>query len=356
MRVRSLAVAALGCLWLLPATASAVHVQCGDTITQDTVLDSDVVCTAQDPVGLVIGANDVKLRLDGYTIQGAGAAVRTGSLTTDARSGVTIQGGAIQASRTVSTSTTPTADREASGHRRDRRRDRRARQRQLLPRNPVDMSRGPASPGSRSLGDDTLPLGERRHRHPRPPSRRRDRRPREQPADRPQHGRRLRLRRRDRGQLYRGIVARNTVTNCDIGFIPSGTGIRSRPTKRPATASASWSTTRRRSCAGTMRTTTAPPGSSSGRPGRRSTGTWPTTTSTSASMRPTARSTWAETRRPATGSTNCLGVVCLPPLPPLTATAATGSGRRAPPHARELQRGAPPRRCDEPVSPPCSTS
>ena len=96
MRVRSLAIAALGCLWLLPATASAAHVQCGDTITQVTVLDSDVVCTAQDPVGLVIGANDVELGLKGYTIRGAGAA-GTDGIADDgtARSGVTIRTGSI---------------------------------------------------------------------------------------------------------------------------------------------------------------------------------------------------------------------------------------------------------------------
>jgi hypothetical protein len=94
MRVRCFAVAALGCFWLLTATASAVHVQCGDTVTEYTVLDSDVVCTDQDPVGLVIGANDVKLRLDGYTIQGAGAAGSDGIADDGtARSGVIIKGG-----------------------------------------------------------------------------------------------------------------------------------------------------------------------------------------------------------------------------------------------------------------------
>lgn len=94
MRVRCFAVAALGCFWLLTATASAVHVQCGDTITQYTVLDSDVVCTDQSPAGLVIGGNDVKLRLNGYTIQGADAPGSAG-IGDDgiARSGVIIKGG-----------------------------------------------------------------------------------------------------------------------------------------------------------------------------------------------------------------------------------------------------------------------
>ena len=86
MRVRSLAIAALGCLWLLPATASAVHVQCGDTITQETVLDSDVVCTAQDPVGLVIGGERLHAAARAVTRSRAPARrVRTGSPTTAPR-------------------------------------------------------------------------------------------------------------------------------------------------------------------------------------------------------------------------------------------------------------------------------
>ncbi|HZO59685.1 MAG TPA: right-handed parallel beta-helix repeat-containing protein [Solirubrobacterales bacterium] len=74
--------------------ASAAHVQCGDTITQTTVLDSDVVCTDQDPVGLVIGGDDLTLWMAGYTIQGADVA-DTDGIADDgtARSGVVIRGG-----------------------------------------------------------------------------------------------------------------------------------------------------------------------------------------------------------------------------------------------------------------------
>ena len=93
MRVRLFAVAVVGCFSLLPATASAVHVRCGDTITQDTTLDTDVVCTDQDPVGLLIGANDVTLRFNGNSIQGAGVADSNGIADDGtARSGVRIQG------------------------------------------------------------------------------------------------------------------------------------------------------------------------------------------------------------------------------------------------------------------------
>ena len=96
MRIGILAAAVLGCLWLLPAGASASHVVCGDTITAETVLDSDIVCTDQDPVGLVIGGNDFTLWLEGHTIQGADA-VDSDGIADDGteRSGVAIRGGTI---------------------------------------------------------------------------------------------------------------------------------------------------------------------------------------------------------------------------------------------------------------------
>jgi hypothetical protein len=58
----------------LASSAHAAHVQCGDTITESTNLDSDVVCpdTAEDPVGIYIGASNVTLRLMGHTIRNEG--------------------------------------------------------------------------------------------------------------------------------------------------------------------------------------------------------------------------------------------------------------------------------------------
>jgi hypothetical protein len=94
MRFRFFAAAALGCVWLLPATASATHVQCGDTITQTTVLDSDVVCAAQNAAGLVIGGDDLTLWMNGFTIQGTGAANSDGIADDGTEhSGVVIRGG-----------------------------------------------------------------------------------------------------------------------------------------------------------------------------------------------------------------------------------------------------------------------
>ena len=56
---------------LVAATsASAGHVQCGDVITQDTTLDSSLEDCPHD--GVVIGADDVTLDLNGHEISGPG--------------------------------------------------------------------------------------------------------------------------------------------------------------------------------------------------------------------------------------------------------------------------------------------
>jgi parallel beta-helix repeat protein len=58
-------------------TATATHVQCGDVITQDTTLDSDLVdCTGD---GIVIGADNITLDLNGHTVEGDGLSTDTGT-------------------------------------------------------------------------------------------------------------------------------------------------------------------------------------------------------------------------------------------------------------------------------------
>jgi parallel beta-helix repeat protein len=71
---RYLAVTALtvaGAMALLlgaPGSALATHVACGDTITQDTKLDSDLLgCTGD---GIVIGADNITLDLNGHVVGG----------------------------------------------------------------------------------------------------------------------------------------------------------------------------------------------------------------------------------------------------------------------------------------------
>jgi parallel beta-helix repeat protein len=50
--------------------AQASHVSCGDTITADTTLDSDLLNCPNN--GIVIGADDITLDLNGHTIDGDG--------------------------------------------------------------------------------------------------------------------------------------------------------------------------------------------------------------------------------------------------------------------------------------------
>ena len=58
------------CLAVGAGPAFANHVTCGDIITSDTTLDSDLVNCPSN--GIVIGADDVTLDLNGHTIDGDG--------------------------------------------------------------------------------------------------------------------------------------------------------------------------------------------------------------------------------------------------------------------------------------------
>jgi hypothetical protein len=75
-------------LALAPGAALANHVQCGDVITQDTTLDSDLTCAGD---GLHAAAPNVTLDLGGHTISGSG----TGTAVTGVPDHVTIRGGTI---------------------------------------------------------------------------------------------------------------------------------------------------------------------------------------------------------------------------------------------------------------------
>jgi parallel beta-helix repeat protein len=73
--VSGIALAILGlalacCLALWTSEASASHVDCGDTITADTTLDSDLLDCPNN--GLVIGADGVTVDLNGHRIDGDG--------------------------------------------------------------------------------------------------------------------------------------------------------------------------------------------------------------------------------------------------------------------------------------------
>jgi parallel beta-helix repeat protein len=66
-----LAVAVAVALAVPGSEAIASHVSCGDTITSDTTLDSDLVDCPSN--GVVIGADDITLDLNGHTIDGNSA-------------------------------------------------------------------------------------------------------------------------------------------------------------------------------------------------------------------------------------------------------------------------------------------
>ena len=80
----------LGLLLFVPA-ASATHVKCGDVISQDATLDSDLTCTGD---GLTVSAPNVTVDLAGHTIAGVSSAVGIGS--SYVIHGLTIRGGTIR--------------------------------------------------------------------------------------------------------------------------------------------------------------------------------------------------------------------------------------------------------------------
>jgi hypothetical protein len=79
------------------------HVGCGDTITTDTTLDSDLVNCPNN--GIVIGADNITLDLNGHTIAGDGRRVDScpegedcdvGMLNRTGYNGLTFVGGTIR--------------------------------------------------------------------------------------------------------------------------------------------------------------------------------------------------------------------------------------------------------------------
>ena len=88
----------LGCavalLALTGAPAPAATLACGDSITQDTIVENDIVCTEASAIGLLIAAYNITVRFRGHTITGAGATgLGSIGITDDGveRSGVTIR-------------------------------------------------------------------------------------------------------------------------------------------------------------------------------------------------------------------------------------------------------------------------
>ena len=95
MRCRlTLLMCALALLGVLAAPAAATHVSCGEVITQDTTLDSDLVDCPGD--GVVIGAGDITLDLAGHTIDGTGTDAGNQGVDNNASDNVTVMNGHIR--------------------------------------------------------------------------------------------------------------------------------------------------------------------------------------------------------------------------------------------------------------------
>jgi large repetitive protein len=94
--------AATGAIALGGGPPSARHVSCGDTITADTTLDSDL--TGCPSNGIVIGADDITLDLNGHTIDGDGEPFKPCpeeepcdiGVANDGHDGVTVRDGAVR--------------------------------------------------------------------------------------------------------------------------------------------------------------------------------------------------------------------------------------------------------------------
>ncbi|MDX6586571.1 MAG: large repetitive protein [Solirubrobacterales bacterium] len=82
--------------------AEASHVECGDEITADTTLDGDLLDCESN--GIVIGADDITLDLDGHLIDGDAAEDMTCAkeeicdvgIVLDGHDGVTVKGGTVR--------------------------------------------------------------------------------------------------------------------------------------------------------------------------------------------------------------------------------------------------------------------
>jgi hypothetical protein len=88
-----------GALAVWAPAAIAVHVQCGDVITADTTLDSDVVCPrGWEANGITIAADEITLDLGGHAVRGGSVTeleTSNGIATDGPRRGLAVQNGAV---------------------------------------------------------------------------------------------------------------------------------------------------------------------------------------------------------------------------------------------------------------------
>jgi parallel beta-helix repeat protein len=80
-------------LW--PGTAGAAVLVCGQTITQNTVLENDLTGCANN--GIVVGADNITLDLNGRTVAGTPASGDQGGVVLVGRTGVVVKNGTVRA-------------------------------------------------------------------------------------------------------------------------------------------------------------------------------------------------------------------------------------------------------------------
>jgi parallel beta-helix repeat protein len=94
---RALITATLPALLAVPVwttAASGAVLACGQTITQNTILDNNLSGCANN--GIVIGANNITLDLNGRTVAGTAASGDQGGIVLVGRTGVTVKNGTVR--------------------------------------------------------------------------------------------------------------------------------------------------------------------------------------------------------------------------------------------------------------------
>ena len=99
VRVATLTALAAILMAIAAGPAAASHVQCGGVITQDTTLDSDVICEgSSSAVAITVGADNITLDLAGHRIEGRDPSTEdTIGVSSQGvpRSGLTVENGSI---------------------------------------------------------------------------------------------------------------------------------------------------------------------------------------------------------------------------------------------------------------------
>src|SRR5829696_4630794 len=95
--LRTFILATLPAVLAVPVWATAASgaiLSCGQTITQTTVLDNDLSNCASN--GIVVGASNITLDLNGHTVAGTAASGDQGGIVLVGRTGVTVKNGTVK--------------------------------------------------------------------------------------------------------------------------------------------------------------------------------------------------------------------------------------------------------------------